>query len=417
MTEALAQAARYSTAAALPETEETVARFVADGLVSGAMLAWRQGDGPIRYHGVGKLGFASDRAVDERSIFRIFSQTKPIVAIATMMLIEDGILALDQPLAEILPAFAEMRVVVGDDVRNTRPAARPITIRHLLTHTAGLGYAAMTLGALYLDHGIAPGTRERVPGPGQAPTPRSLAEMIERLARLPLATDPGTRFDYSVAMDVLGMVIQTASGMPLETFLQRRLFEPLAMVDTGFSIGAAQVERFTTLAEQRGAMWALVDDPEHSLYARPYYAAGGGGLVSTAHDYARFAAMLLGEGEFEGVRLLKPETVRLARSNLLPAGIDRCELPIGQPLSGIGFGAGMSVQLVPGERTDGAFAWPGEVPAGVFGWPGLAGTACWIDPARNFFLLFLTQYWPSWINGSIRPEVIAAAYRDLDRGA
>jgi len=126
---------------------------------------------------------------------------------------------------------------------------------------------------------------------------------------------------------------------------------------------------------------------------------------------------LLQDGELDGARVLKPETVRLAHSNLLPAGIDHVELPLGQRLPGIGFGAGMSVQMEPGRRTDGSFAWPGEVPVGVFGWPGAAGTACWIDPDRQFFLLFLTQYWPSWLNPAMRPDVIAAAYRDLDEAA
>lgn len=332
-----------------------------------------------------------------------------------MMLVEDGTIALDQPLHDILPAFADMQVMVGDDPAVTRPAVRPITIRHLLTHTAGLGMASMTLGPLYMQHGIAPGTHDRVAEPGDLPTPTSLAEMGARLATLPLAADLGARFDYSVALDVLGLAIETAAGLPFEIFLATRLFEPLGMVDTGFTIAPDQVERFADLPEKKGAIWTLADDPAHSGYARPHYPAGGGGLVSSAHDYARFAVMLLGEGALKGTRVLKPETVRLARSNLLPEAVTRCDLPIGQTLSGVGYGAAMSVSLVPGARTGGAFDWPGDVPAGVFGWPGAAGTACWIDPERDFFLIHLTQYWPSWLNGEIRPEIIAAAYRDVDR--
>ena len=397
----------------LPETEAKVRQFVEQGLVPGAILAWGTGDGAVRYHAEGTLGFGRSEPVDERSIFRIFSQTKPVTGIGAMMLIEDGTIALDQPIGEILPAFAEMRVMEGDDPAVTRPAARPITVRHLLTHSAGFGMASMTLGPLYMKHGIAPGTRERVAGPGDLPTPTSLAEMGARLATLPLAADPGTRFDYSVALDVLGLVIETASGMPFETFLKRRLFDPLGMTDTGFSISPEQVARFADLPEQKGAMWTLADDPAFSRYARPYYPAGGGGLVSTAHDYARFAAMLINEGELGGVRVLKPETVRLARSNLLPEAVTHVDLPIGQTLSGVGFGAGMAVSLTGSQKTGGMFDWPGEVPAGVFGWPGAAGTACWMDPERRFFLLYLTQYWPSWLNGEMRPDIIAAAYRDL----
>jgi len=399
--------------ARLPETSETMRTVIDKGIAPGAILAWRQGDGPIHYDACGSLGFGRTQAVDERSIFRIFSQTKPITGIAAMMLVEDGVIVLDQPLHEILPDFADMQVVDGDDVSRTRPAARPITIRHLLTHTAGFGMAGMTLGTLYAEHGITPGA----PGTAQGHAPSTLADMGARLATLPLAAEPGTRFDYSVALDVLGLVIQVASGMPFEVFLKMRIFDPLGMVDTGFAITADQVERFADLPEQIDGAWTLADDPADSRYSRTLYPAGGGGLVSTAHDYARFAAMLLGEGAFDGVQLLKPETVRLARSNLLPPEVTHCDLPIGQTLSGVGHGAGMSVSLQAGARTDGMFDWPGDVPAGVFGWPGAAGTACWIDPESRFFLVFLTQYWPSWLNGEMRPNIIAAAYRDLQRGA
>jgi len=398
--------------ALLPETSETMRAFVDNGNVPGAILAWRQGNGPIHYDACGSLGFGRTQAVNERSIFRIFSQTKPITGIAAMMLVEAGVIALDQPLQEILPDFADMQVVDGDQVSRTRPAARPITIRHLLTHTAGFGMAGMTLGALYAENGITPGS----PGASQGHAPTTLADMGKRLATLPLAADPGTRFDYSVALDVLGLVIQVASGMLFEVFLKTRIFDPLGMVDTGFAITVEQVERFTDLPEEIDGAWALADDPADSRYSRPLYPAGGGGLVSTAHDYARFAAMLLGEGAFDGVRLLKPETVRLARSNLLPPEVTHCDLPIGQTLSGVGHGAGMSVSLQAGTRTGGMFDWPGDVPAGVFGWPGAAGTACWMDPERRFFLVFLTQYWPSWLNGEMRPDIVAAAYRDLQRG-
>jgi len=397
----------------LPQTSEAMRTFVDSGVVPGAILAWRQGDGPIRYDACGALGFGKSQAVDERSIFRIFSQTKPITGIAAMMLIEDGVMGLDQPLYEILPDFADMRVVEGDDESRTRPAARPITIRHLLTHTAGFGMAGMTLGTLYMEQGITPGAPIR----DQQGAPTSLAQMGARLATLPLAADPGTRFDYSVALDVLGLVIEVASGMPFDTFLKTRIFDPLGMVDTGFTIAPEQVDRFADLPEQHDGAWGLADDPADSRYAQPRYPAGGGGLVSTAHDYARFAAMLLGEGELDGVRLLKPETVRLARSNLLPPQVTHCDLPLGQTLSGVGHGAGLSVSLRAGERTGGMFDWPGDVPAGVFGWPGAAGTACWMDPERQFFLLLLTQYWPSWLNGEMRPHIVAAAYRDLQHPA
>lgn len=401
----------------LPQTEAAVRDFVDQGLVPGAVLAWGNSSGLLHTSAIGKLGFGRAEPAAADTIFRIYSQTKPITGIAAMMLVEDGVIGLDQPIGEILPDFRDMQVIVDSDPQNTRPAVRPITVRHLLTHTAGFGMAGMTLGDLYFQHGIAPGTWERIAGPGQLPTPSTLAEMGHRLSKLPLATDPGTRFDYSVALDVLGLVIETAAGMPFDAFLHQRLFDPLGMIDTGFTVSTGQIPRFADLPENRGAMWVLADDPYNSRYAQPHYPSGGGGLVSTVHDYARFAAMLLGDGELNGVRVLKPETVRLARSNLLPAEVTHCDLPIGETLSSIGFGAGMSVSLAQGFTTGGAFDWPGAVPAGVFGWPGAAGTACWMDPERDFFLVFLTQYWPSWLNGTMRPAVIAAAYRDLDPDA
>ncbi|GAD47822.1 putative hydrolase [Caenibius tardaugens NBRC 16725] len=393
--------------------QKTARGFVDQGVVPGVALAWQKDDGPIQYHAYGHLGFGSPVAVNERSLFRIFSMTKPITGIAAMMLVEAGSLSLDQPLSDILPAFRDMEVVVDGDGMRTRRASGPITIRHLLTHTAGFGSAGMTLGGLYVKNGIAPGVRERVPGPGELATPKTLAELGARVAGLPLAADPGTRFDYSISLDILGLVIETVSGMPFDRFLQQRLFEPLGMIDTGFAVDASRIDRFADLPEQKGLLWTLADDPRHSRYSMPYFPSGGGGLVSTAQDYARFAAMILNDGVWAGQPLLKPEIIHIARSNLLPEGIDRVDLPLGQTLAGIGFGAGMSVQLSPGRRTEGMFAWPGEVPVGVVGWPGAAGTACWIDPDRRFFLVLMTQYWPSWLNASMRPDIIAAAYSDM----
>ena len=398
----------------LSQTEELARSLVDQGIVPGIALAWKVGDGLIRYNNVGTLDFGSDRAIDERSIFRVFSQSKPITGVAAMMLIEQGKLGLDQPLAEILPAFADMRVLIDEESGATRPAARPITIRHLLTHSAGFGMAGMTLGTLYVQEGIMPGVIGRASSEAGPTMPRTLEELGQRLATLPLAADPGERFDYSVAIDILGLVVQTVSGKPFDIFLQDHLFGPLGMVDTGFTIKPEQVDRFTALREKDGDQFTLADDPQASAYLAVDYPAGGGGIVSTAHDYARFASMLLNEGELDGVRILKPETVALARSNLLPAKIDHIAVPIGHRLHGAGMGAAMSVQIEPGITTGDMFDWPGAVPAGVFGWPGAAGTACWMDPDRRFFLLFLTQYWPSWINGAMRPDLIAAAYRDLE---
>jgi CubicO group peptidase (beta-lactamase class C family) len=388
----------------LPETQALIRAHVADGLVSGIVVAWQQEGGAVRFDCVGAPAFASGTALGRDSLFRLYSQTKPVTGIAAMMLVEQGLLHLDQPVREILPAFGDMRVSDAAAADGTRPAARPITIRHLLTHTAGFGYhnAGDAMAALYLKHGLSPGTRDRVPGPGERPTADTLDEFGRLLATLPLARDPGTAFEYSLSIDLLGLVVQTVSGLPFEVFLERHIFAPLGMPDTGFVVHPGKLDRLTALAEKRNDGWKLVDDPRYSVYARPALPSGGGGLVSSPADYARFAGMLANGGELDGVRLLRAETVALAGSNLLPPAVDHIELPLGYPWPGVGFGAAMQVQLT------GA-----AVPKGVFGWMGAAGTAVWLDPERRFFFLFMTQYWPSEINPMLRPELIAAVYRDL----
>jgi CubicO group peptidase (beta-lactamase class C family) len=370
-----------------------------------AAIAWQHGESEIQFAATGATAFHGGSQVAADSLFRMFSQTKPVTGIAAMMLVEEGRLALDQPVATILPEFAAPQVRAAGQLTQTRPSAGPITIRHLLTHTAGFGYhiGGDDIAHLYWRHGLAPGARNRIPGPGEMPNPATLEELGSRLARLPLARDPGTRFEYSIAIDLLGLVIQRVAGMPFETFLQERLFDPLGMRDTGFNIPSEKLGRLTALCEKRWDGWKFVDDPKTSAYATPAVPSGGGGLVSSAEDYSRFASMLMQEGLYQGRRLLRAETVRLAASNLLPDGVGQVELPLGYVWPATGFGAAMSVQIV-----------DGELPKGVFGWPGAAGTQVWIDPNRRFFLQFLVQYWPPEINLSLRPEVIAAAYADLN---
>lgn len=390
---------------ALPRVGDFLHRIVDEGIVSGAVAAWQQGRDDIQFASYGSSAFNGGRPMAPDLLFRMYSQTKPVTGIAAMMLVEEGRLSLDHSIATIVPEFANPRVAIDGDLQNTRPASRPITLRHLLTHTAGFGYhiGGDDLARLYWKHGLTPGARNRIPGPGEMPTADNLEELGARLASLPLARDPGTRFEYSISIDLLGLVIQRVSGMKFEEFLRSRLFGPLDMQDTGFIVPAEKLDRLTTLCERRWDGWKFVDDPMASVYAKPAVPSGGGGLVSTARDYARFASLLMQEGIFEGRRLLRPETVRLAASNLLPDGVDKVELPLGYAWPAIGFGAAMSVQT--GD---------GEAPMGVFGWPGAAGTQVWIDPARQFFFQFLVQYWPPEINTDLRPQVIKHAYADLN---
>lgn len=389
----------------LPRVESLIQRYVDDGIVSGVVTAWQSGAGEIRYQSAGFQEFHGARAMGEDSLFRLHSQSKPITGIATMLLIEEGRLGLDQPLHEILPEFAAMQVVVDGDIERTRPAARPITIRHLLTHTAGLSLSINgdAMAGLYEREGIVPGLRDRARGPGEREQPATLEEFCARLSRLPLAFDPGTKFEYSVGTDVLGRVIERAAGIRFEDFLRQRLFEPLGMRDTCFVVPPEKLERLTALYERKPFDgWKYVDNPRASVYAQPTPPYGGGALVSSAHDYARFASMLIHDGECEGRQLLRPETVRLALSNLLPEAVTEVELPRGYVWPNTGFGAGMSVQTG-----------PGETPAGVCGWPGASGTGVWMDRERKFLFVFLVQQWPPTENIHMRPEAIQAAYADL----
>jgi CubicO group peptidase (beta-lactamase class C family) len=389
----------------LPRVAELIQGYVDQEIVSGVVTAWQLGDGDINYQGAGRPEFHSTQTIGADNLFRLHSQSKPITGIATMMLIEEGKLGLDQPLQEILPEFSNPQVIIDSDIQRTRAAVRPITIRHLLTHTAGfsLPINGDVMANLYTREGIVPGLRDRARGPGEREAVATLEEFGARLARLPLAFDPGSKFEYSVATDVLGVVIQKVSGMPFEKFLQTRLFAPLGMHDTYFVVPPEKVHRLTALYEKKEFDgWKYVDNPRHSVYAQPSLPSGGGALVSSAHDYARFASMLIHDGEFEGRRLLRAETVQLAASNLFPKPVEHVELPRGYFWPNMGFGAAMSVQTG-----------PGEAPAGVFGWPGASGTGVWMDRQRKFFFIFLVQHWPPTGNIHMRPEVIAAAYADI----
>ena len=374
--------------AAYPATAAFIEGFVDRRELAGTLAAIGKGQGALDVFGAGTQAMDSARAVDGDTIWRLYSMTKPVTGIAAMILIEDGKLALDQPIADILPAFAKMKVQNTPDgsLTDVRDAKTLITVRHLLTHTAGLGYGIVQKGPLrdaYNEQGILGGQVSRLPIPGlpaSKPAP-SLAEFADRLAKLPLVHEPGTQWSYSVGLDLLGRVIEVVSGQPFDLFLKARLFDPLGMKSTGFQVAAADVGRLSTNYAPFGGALLPIDPATSSIYLdKPPIPYGGGGLVSTARDYDRFLAMLLGEGETDGVRILKPETARLAMSNLLPAGASTKNSFV----EGEGFGAGGRVSL-PTSPT-------GE---GVFGWGGAAGTIGFVDRARGYRVGGYAQYMPA----------------------
>ena len=370
-----------------PATHAFIKGFVDRRELAGTLAAIGKGQDAASFFGAGVQSLSDGVSVGPDTLWRLYSMTKPVTGIAAMLLIEDGKMTLDQPIADFLPAFAHMKVLNGPEaaITDVRPAKGPITVRQLLTHTAGLGYNIIQKGPIkkaYDDAGIVGGQASRLPIPGLAPvTPApSLAVMADRLAALPLVYEPGTKWSYSISLDLLGRLIEVVSGQPFDAFLKARLFDPLGMTSTGFMVNAKDVGRFTSNYAPFGGALIPFDPATSSIYLDPPpYPFGGGGLVSSARDYDRFLAMLLGEGATGGVRVMKPETARVAMSNLIADSVDRK----GTFIDGQGFGAGGRVSLPtsPG----------GE---GIFGWAGAAGTIGFVHRKLGYRAAGYTQIMP-----------------------
>ena len=375
-------------AALYPATNAFIKGFVDRRELAGTLAAIGKGQEAAVFFGAGVQSNDSPTPVGPDTLWRLYSMTKPITGIAAMLLIEDGKMKLDQPIADFLPAFAKMQVQDTPDgsITALHPAKTQITVRHLLTHTAGLGYNIIQKGPIkkaYDDAGIVGGQASRLPIPGFAqvtPAP-SLAVMADRLAALPLVYEPGTKWSYSIGLDLMGRLIEVVSGQTFDAFLKARLFDPLGMTSTSFMVAAKDVGRFTTNYAPYGGALIPFDPATSSIYLDPPpYPFGGGGLVSSARDYDRFLAMLLGEGETGGKRVMKTETARLAMSNLISDSVDRK----GTFIDGEGFGAGGRVSLPtsPG----------GE---GIYGWAGAAGTIGFVHRGLGYLAAGYAQYMPT----------------------
>jgi CubicO group peptidase (beta-lactamase class C family) len=367
-------------------------RYVDPGKIAGALsLVWRGGQ--IAWLSpVGLSDRERGRPMAPDAIFRIYSMTKPVTSVALMMLYEEGRFRLDDAVSKYIPAWRDLRVYEAGNHPHfvTRPCARPMTVRDLLTHTSGLTYGFMqrtNLDAAYRKVGIGAWARH---------FPGTLEEMVAALADLPLEFSPGAAWNYSVSTDVVGRLVEILSGERLDTYLHRNLFAPLGMMDTSFHVPEEKRERLAACYE-RGPRKALrlQDDPAKSRYVReepPRFLSGGGGLVSTAADYLRFCRMLLGGGEVEGARILGPRTIDLMVQNHLPGRGDLSGLSSGAfsetTYEGTGFGLGFSVLADPV-----AAGTPAR--AGTYAWGGAASTIFWIDPAEELVVIFLTQLMPS----------------------
>jgi CubicO group peptidase (beta-lactamase class C family) len=372
---------------AFPATRAFLNGFVDSKKLAGALAMVGRGQSAATVISAGSLALGGPKAVDENSLWRVYSMTKPITGIAAMMLIDRGILKMDQPVADILPAFAKMQVQVTPDgsISDVRPAKTAITIRHLLTHTAGLGYSIIQKGpikAAYTANGILPGKVTRLPLPGvdNSPIAPSLAEFADRLAKLPLVYEPGTKWSYSISLDLLGRVIEVAAGQPFDEFLRKEMFEPLGMTSSWFQVPAQEVQRLTTNYASFGGALIPIDAAASSIYLdKPEFPFGGAGLVMSAADYDRFLMMLAGKGAIGGVRILSEASAMLAMSNLIDDSVDRK----GTYVDGQGFGAGGRVSL-PGN--------PGG--PGTFGWGGAAGTIAFVNPLNGLRGAGYAQYMP-----------------------
>jgi CubicO group peptidase (beta-lactamase class C family) len=372
---------------AFPATRAFLSGFVERKELAGAVAAIGRGAEAPQFVAAGSLALGGPVAVDPDSLWRVYSMTKPITGMAAMMLVDRGKLRLDQPIADLLPAYAKMQVQVMPDgsLTDVRPAKTQITVRHLLTHTAGLGYSIVQKGPLleaYRANGILPGKVTRLPLPGidNSPIAPSLAEFADRLAKLPLVYEPGTRWSYSVSLDLLGRVIEVASGKAFDTFLAEEMFGPLGMTSSWFQVPASEVGRLTTNYAPFGGALVPIDPAASSIYLdKPEFAFGGAGLVSSARDYDRFLMMLAGKGAIGGTRLMSEATAMLAMSNLLDDSVDRT----GTFVAGKGFGAGGAVS-VPGNP---------EGP-GNYGWGGAAGTVAFVNPFKGIRGAGYAQYMP-----------------------
>ena len=356
-----------------------IQREVDTGQIPGAAILLARG-GIVGYQqAFGRLGPDQATAMTPDAIFRIYSMTKPIVSVAVMMLVEQGRLLLTDPVAQWLPEFAELQVareMIGDDgVRRMHLEAcqRPMTVQDLLRHTAGLTYGIFGTPTLVKAAYTASGIESRT---------ITNSTLVAGLARLPLAFQPGTVWEYSRATDVLGALLERLSGQTLDNYLEQTIFTPLAMHDTGFEVALAQQHRIAepfALDPTSGKAVRLID-----VRSRPDFLSGGGGLVSTLQDYWRFARMLQCYGELDGVRLLSRKTIEFMTSDHL-AGLPRAmQGPTYLPGPGYGFGLGFAVRNCPG-----AAATPGSV--GEFHWSGLAGTFFWIDPKEDLVAIWMMQ--------------------------
>ncbi len=359
-----------------------------------SVLIHRHGQ-EVHFHACGSRNVEAGLPFTRDTVVRIYSMTKPITTVAAMMLAERGLFHLDAPVSDFIPSFSDCRALIPGATRidQTEPCAPP-TLHQLMTHTSGLSYP--------FNPGVLPAAMDEADllfKPHQG----VLAEMVEQVAALPLAFKPGTRWEYSVGIDILGRVVEIVSGKTLAEFFDGEILGPLGMTETAFSVPPGAGDRFAALytplagdamalnaAREGGDTLRLTDAPEKSPFLAATMYSGGGGLVGTIDDYMKFAEMLRRGGSCDGGRLLGPRTLGFMMRNHLPGDIASMgpQSFAEQPMEGVGFGLGGAVLLDPGRMRT-----PGSV--GDFSWGGMASTFFWVDRALDMTVVFFTQLAPS----------------------
>ncbi|MCR9093076.1 MAG: beta-lactamase family protein [bacterium] len=390
----------------LPRITSGLEGAVESGRVAGAVaLVSRHGE-IVSRSVVGEQDLEAGIPMREDTIFRIYSMSKPVTSVAAMILVEEGRLRLAEPVDRWLPELANPRVLLDPEgpIDRTRAATGPITVRDLLTHTSGLAYDFTSRGP------ISEALRARaLRGSGSTLEPD---EFMKRLGELPLLMDPGTQWHYGLSSDVLGVLVARVSGQSLPDFLEERIFGPLEMVDTGFFVPDEKLERFAVnyaLAPE-GEVLVVADHPRDSRYRKPpSMPSGGGGLVSTAGDYLRFARMMTEGGALDGVRILAPKSVALMTANALWPEERPASPPFGSRFffAGSGFGLGVSVLEDPGQA-----AQYGSV--GMHGWGGAAGTWYWSDPAEDLSAVMMIQVMNQGANSPLSRDFQKSVYQALE---
>jgi len=396
----------------LKNVTRLVQRYVDNGLYSGAISMIARHDRVVHFETYGSMDDEAGKPMTHDAIVRAYSMTKPIASIALMQLYEEGLFQLNDPVSAYVPEFAGLHVFDGGDEHEfrTRPPVREMSVRDVLMHTSGLiGRADQNpVGRMYAAAGLHGSESEG-----------NLHDMIRKVGELPLACDPGSEWNYGISTDVVGYLVEVLSGQPLDRYLEERIFQPLAMPDTGFHVPESEFERFAACYEKTedvvgsngtGKRYRLQDAPAGSHYTTPRtYFSGAGGLVTTAADYMRFSRMLTNGGELEGERVIGPRTIEFMAMNHLPTGGDLATM--GQPqfgettMEGIGFGLGFAVLIDPARAQ--LLGTPGE-----YYWGGAASTAFFVSPAEDLAVVFLTQLRPS-SSYPIRRELRIATYQAI----